>query len=89
LFKFGVYIYEDILNFYLRHWTGLRQTRPLWTGPCWAKTRLALPNYVIPALLWDITQHSVVFPYRCFGTTYCSQLQRSENPKERTQHDGN
>jgi len=28
-------------------------------------------------LFWDITQHSVAFPYRRFGTTYQSNPQES------------
>jgi hypothetical protein len=31
------------------------------------------------AIFWDITQRIVIFPYRRFGTTYRSHLQRSRN----------
>jgi len=38
--------------------------------------------------LWDITQHIVVIPYRCFGTIHRSRLQGSRM-KTRTLEDGN
>ena len=33
-----------------------------------------------PALFWDITQRIVAIPYRRFGKTYLSHLQRTRNP---------
>ena len=34
-------------------------------------------------LFWDITEHVVVIPYQCLGTTYRSHLQRSINPRRK------
>ena len=68
-----------VLNLCMKCQTGLCWTRWLWKG---AKTRPASPNHhVRSALFWDITQHRVVIPYRCFGTTYWSRVQRSRYPK--------
>jgi len=33
--------------------------------------------YKKPSLFWDVTQRRLVIIYRCFGTTYKSNLQRS------------
>jgi len=69
----------------MKHQTAPRQTGSLWTVPCGAKPRSASPNcHVQSPLFWDITQHWVVIPYQCFGTTYQSHLQGSRNPKEQS-----
>jgi hypothetical protein len=39
--------------------------------------------YVTSALLWDITQRSVVVLYRSFGTTYRSHLQGSRSARRK------
>jgi len=52
------------------------QTKSLWTRPWAATPRHASPNHhVWSALFWDITQSRVAIPYRCFRTTYQSQIQ--------------
>ena len=60
------------------------QTGSLWTGPCPAKPRPVLLN--CPVILRDITQRRVVIRYRHFETTFQPQIQRSGNPKYRTEH---
>jgi len=68
--------------------TGPQLTRSLWTGPCRAKPRPALPNCdVRSTLFWVIMRHRVVIPYRPFRTTCQSHLPGSTNQKERTEHD--
>ena len=77
--KFDIYVCEVVLNSRIKHRTRPPQTRSLWTGPCGAKPRTALPSHARSGLFWDITQHRVVTLYRRFGTTYGSHLQ--ENTK--------
>ena len=65
------------------------QIRWLCTGPCPVKPRPASPNHHMRyALLWDNTWHRAVICYLCCGTTHQYHLQRSRNPKERTEHNG-
>jgi hypothetical protein len=81
----GAWIREVVLNSHMKHQTGLRWTRLLWTG---AKPRPALPNCQVRyTLFWDITQRRDVMPCRRYGTSYQSHLQGSRNAKERTLHD--
>jgi len=65
-------------------------TRLLSTGPCRAKQRHAPPDcHVNSALFWDVMQHRMLIPYWHFRTTNRLHLQRSRNPKEKTEHDWN
>jgi hypothetical protein len=63
----------------------LHQTGSLWTRTCGAKPSPALPNcHVRSPVFWDVMHRWVVIPYKCFGTTCRSHLQRSRNPKQQS-----
>ena len=58
-------MFEVVLSSHVKHQTGTRQTRLLWTGLRSAKPWLASPNsHRMYALLWDIMQHRMVFLYQ-------------------------
>jgi len=66
--KFGASVCEAVLNLQMKHRTGSRQSRSLWTRPCGAKPWPALPNHHVRSLLfWDIMQF--VCPYWRFRTS--------------------
>jgi len=70
----------EVLNQTAPNWISLNRTVRNQTKAC------ITDHHMRSALLWDIMQHSVVFPYWHFRTIYWSLLEGSRNPKDRTQH---
>jgi hypothetical protein len=74
--KFGAYIFEVVFNLHMKHRTGPEHVKP---------NQGQLYQIVRSVLFWDTKQCRVVIPYRCFRTTYWSQLQGQEiHKKEQT-----
>jgi len=71
--KFGAWLYEFVINSYMR----------CQTGPCGVKPWPAAPNHHGRYLLyWDVLQCRVLIPCRHFRTTCRSNLLWSRNPKD-------
>jgi len=75
--KFGHTVYPLLSYDFHNNDHSAKNTGSLWSGD---SLQASTAKQMRSAIFWNVTQRMLVFPYRRFGTTYWSHLQRPRSP---------